>query len=80
MRGVRALLAITGVIDHQHALSMRRRGRIPEQQLQTTSIDGLNIPVGLRQEERQALDSRGLGTDDRFDTDERGQRLVAIAG
>ena len=55
VRGLRAVLAVPAVVNHQHPAAMRRRRRASQQQLQPPRIDLLRIPPRLRQEELQPL-------------------------
>src|SRR5215471_7643337 len=75
---MRTRLAITRVVDDQHTLSVWRRSRIAEQQRQAPGIDRFRIPRRLGQEELQPLDDGSLCRNDRLDSRQRSQRLVAI--
>ena len=78
VRGLRAVLAVPAVVDHQHPAAMRRGRRIRQQQLQPPGIDPLRIPPGLRQEELQPLHRRMLRPGHRLGPGQRGQRLVPV--
>ena len=78
VRGLRAVLAVPAVIDHQHPTAMRRGRRVTHQQLQPTGVDPFRIPPGLRQEELQPLHHRVLRPGHRLGPGQRGQRLVAV--
>ena len=80
MRGGVPVLAVAGVVDHQHPTRVRCGGRIGGQQLQPAGIDRLGVPMRLRQEKLQPLHRRRPGADHRFSTRQGGQRLVAFPG
>jgi hypothetical protein len=80
MRGRRAVLAVAGVVNHQHPSLVRGGGWIRAHQLHPPVVDGLVIPGRLRQKPLQPLDFTMLGTGDRLGPGQPGQRLVAIAG
>jgi hypothetical protein len=79
MRGVRAGLAVAGVVDDQHTLLVRGGRRVGQQQRQPALVDLLMVPGRLGQEELQALHGCVLGTGDRLGASQRGQGLVALA-
>ena len=78
VRGLRAVLAVPAVVDHQHPAAVRRGRRIRQQQLQPPGIDLLRIPPGLGQEELQPLHRRMLRPGHRLGPGQRGQRLVPV--
>ena len=78
VRGLRAVLAVPAIVDHQHPAAMRRGRRVREQQLQPPGIDPLSIPPGLGQEELQPLHRRVLRPGHRLGPGQRGQRLVPV--
>ena len=78
VRGLRPVLAVPAVIDHQHPAAVRRGRRIGQQQLQPPGVDPLRIPPGLRQEELQPLHRRVLRPGHRLGPGQRGQRLVPV--
>jgi len=51
MRGGLAILTITGIVDHQHPLRMRRSRWIGHQYLKAAGVDPFMIPAGLGEEE-----------------------------
>ncbi len=77
--GHRAVLAVPGVVDDQHAPVVRRGGRVRDQELKPTGVDLLELPGRLRQEELQPLHRRVLGTGHRFRPGQRGERLVPVS-
>jgi hypothetical protein len=78
MRGGAAVLAVAGVIDHQHPLGVRRGDRVGLQQRDPPLVDRLVVPGRLRQEPLQPLDLAMLGAGDRLGVGQGGQGLVAI--
>ena len=60
VRGRRAVLAVTRVIDDQHPAAVRRGQRIRPQQLQPAGVDPLRVPHRFGQEELQPLHRRQL--------------------
>jgi hypothetical protein len=78
MRGLRAVLAVPAVVDHQHPAAVRRGRRIGPQQLQPAGINLCRIPPRLRQEELQPLHRRVLGAGHRLRPGQRRQRLVPL--
>jgi hypothetical protein len=76
VRGLRPVLAIPRIIDHQHPAAVRGGRRVTQQQLQPPGIDLPGIPPGLGQEELQPLHRRLLRPGDRLGPGQRGQRLV----
>jgi hypothetical protein len=78
VRRLDPVLAVPGVVDHQHPAAMRRRRRITAQQLQPAVIDPAGIPPRLRQEELQPLHRRVLRSRDGLGPGQRGQRLVPV--
>jgi hypothetical protein len=76
--GVRTGLTVARVVDHQHPVSVWGRGRITQQQRESTGVDCLGIPGRLGQEELQALDSTGLSLHNGLRTGESSQRLVTV--
>ena len=80
MGGGAAVLAVAGVIDHQHPLGVRRGRRVGHQQPDPLLVDGLVVPARLRQEPLQPLDLAVLGAHDRLGIGQPGQRLVPVAG
>jgi hypothetical protein len=56
MRGRGAVLAVAGVIDHQHPSLVRGDGRVLAQQPHPLVVDALVIPGRLREEPLQPLD------------------------
>jgi len=79
VRGVAAVFAVAGVVDHQHPLGVWRGGRVLAQQLDPLLVDGLVVPGRLRQKPLQPLDLAVLGTGDRLGVGQGGQGLVAVA-
>src|SRR5215211_2764200 len=63
--GLRAGLAVTGVVQHQHAPLVRRGRGIATQQLHAPLVDPLVVPAGLGEKPLQALHGRVLGANDR---------------
>jgi hypothetical protein len=80
MGGRGAVLAVAGVIDHQHAPGVRRGGRVGLQQRDPLLVNPLVVPGRLRQKPLQPLDLAVLGAGDRLGVGQGGQGLVAIAG
>ena len=80
MGGGIAVLAVAGVVDHQHPLGVRRGHRVGAQQLDPALVDRLVVPARLRQEPLQPLDLTMLGAGDRLGVGQGGQGLVAVAG
>jgi site-specific DNA recombinase len=78
VRGLRAVLAVPAVIDHQHPAAVRRGRPVRQQQLQPAGVDPLRVPPGLRQEELQPLHRRVLRPGHRLGSRQRGQRLVPV--
>jgi hypothetical protein len=78
MGGGGPVLAVAGVIDHQHTAIMRGGRRVPAQQPYPLVVDHLVVPGRFRQEPLQPLDLAVLGTGDRFGAGEPGQGLVAV--
>jgi hypothetical protein len=78
MGGRGAVLAVAGVIQHQHPASWGGGGRVLAQQLHPLVVDLLVVPGRLRQEPLQPLDLAVLGTGDRLGAGQPGQGLVAI--
>src|SRR5215211_843729 len=78
MGGGGAVLAVAGVVQHQHAPVIGGGGRVLAQQLHPLVIDLLVVPGRLRQEPLQPLDLTVLGAGDRLDPGQPGQGLVAI--
>ena len=76
--GVGALLAVAGVVDHQHTLLVRGGRRGAEHQLEAAGVERVGVPGRLGEEELEALDGRALGADDRLGAGQRRQRLVAV--
>ncbi len=66
MVGVVAVLAVAGVVDHQHPPRMRRGGRVGLEQPDPLLVDRLVVPGRFRQEPLQPLHLAVLGTDDRL--------------
>jgi hypothetical protein len=77
--GGRAVLLIAGVIEHEHAVAVGRRGRLALQQPKPPRIQRLSAPVRFREKVLQALDLRALRLHHRFRAGQRRERLVAIA-
>jgi hypothetical protein len=77
--GGRAVLPIAGVVEHEHAASMGRGGRLALQQRKAPRIQRLCVPVGLREKVLQALDPGALRLHHRFRAGQRRECLVAIA-
>jgi len=77
--GGAAVLAVAGVVDHQHPPPVRAGGRVGLEQLDAALVDGLAVPGRLRQEPLQPLDLAVLGAGDRLAVGQRGQGLVAVS-
>jgi hypothetical protein len=80
VRGRGAVLAVAGVVEHQHALGARRGRRIRTQQLDPPLVDLLVVPGRLREEPLQPLDLAVLSAHDWLGVGQGGQGLVAVAG
>ena len=80
MGGGGAVLAVAGVIQHQHAPIVGGGGRVLAQQPHPLVVDLLVVPGRLREEPLQPLDLAMLGPADRLGPGQPGQGLVAIAG
>ncbi len=80
MRRLGTVFAVSGFINDQHALFVRPRRRIREENGQPLLGHLLDIPGGLGEEELQRLNGRGLGLGVRCGAGHTGERLVAIAG
>jgi hypothetical protein len=78
VRGLRAVFAVTRIIDHQDPAGVRGGRRVRQQQLQPAGVDLLRIPPGFGQEELQPLHRRMLRPCDRFGSGQRGQGLVPV--
>ena len=78
VRGLRPVLAVPAVIDHQHPAAVRRGRRVTQQQLQPAGVDPLRIPPRLGQEELQPLHRPVLRPGHRLGPGQRGQRLVPV--
>ena len=78
VRGLRPVLAVPAVIDHQHPAAVRRGRRIRPQQLQPPRVDLLRIPPRFGQEELQPLHRRQLGPGHRLSPRQGRQRLVPL--
>jgi hypothetical protein len=78
VRGLRAVLAVPAVIDHQDPAGVRGGRRIRQQQLHPAGVDLLRIPPGFGQEELQPLHRPMLRPGDRLGSGQRGQRLVPV--
>jgi hypothetical protein len=78
VRGLRPVLAVPAVIDHQHPRIMRGGRGIRAQQLQPAGVDPLRIPPRLREEELQPLHRRILRPGHRLGPGQRRQRLVPV--
>jgi hypothetical protein len=76
--GLRAVLAVPAVVDHQHPAAVRRGRRIGQQQLQPTGIHLVSVPPRFGQEELQPLHRPVLRPHDRLGPGQRGQRLVPV--
>ena len=78
MGGGGAVLAVAGVVDHQHSPLTWSGGRVFPQQLDAALVELLVIPSRFRQEPLQPLDLTVLSASDRLGTGQPGQGLVAI--
>jgi hypothetical protein len=79
-RGRAAVLAVAGVVDHQHPLGVRRGRRIRAQQLDAALVDRPGDPRSTPTKPLQPLDLAMLGAGDRLGAGQGGQGLVAVAG
>jgi hypothetical protein len=73
-----AVLAVTGVVNHQRAGIVRGGGRVLAQQSHPPLVNHLVIPGRFREEPLQPLDLTVLRTHHRFGAGQPGQGLVAI--
>jgi hypothetical protein len=80
MGGGGAVLAVAGVVNHQHAPVIGGGGRVLAQQLHPPVVDLLVVPGRFRKEPLQPLDLAVLGTGDWLGPGQPGQGFVAIAG
>jgi hypothetical protein len=55
MVGGAVTLAVTGVVEHEHALARRRNQQIGTEQCDRARRNRVSVPVRLGQEELQAL-------------------------
>jgi hypothetical protein len=78
MGGGGAVLAVAGVVQHQHAPVIGGGGRVLAQQLHPSVVDHLVVPGRFREEPLQPLDLTVLGTGDRLGIGQPGQGLVAV--
>ena len=78
VRGLRAVLAVTRIVDHQHPAAVRRGRRISPQQVQPAGVHRLRLPHRLGQEELQPLHRRQLGPGHRLCPRQGRQRLVPL--
>jgi hypothetical protein len=79
MGGGSAVLAVAGVVQHQHAPVIGGGGRVLAQQPHPPLVDLFVVPGRFRQEPLQPLDLAVLGTGDRLGVGQSGQGLVAVA-
>jgi hypothetical protein len=80
MGGCGAVLAVTGVVDHQRTRIVRGGGQVLAQQPHALVVDLLVIPGRLGQEPLQPLDLTVLRAHHGFGAGQPGQGLVAVAG
>ena len=73
-----AVLAVTGVVDHDDAVVVRSRRRLLTQQLEPPVVDQFGLPGRLGQEELQPLHPRHPRTCHRFRPCQAGDRLVPL--
>src|SRR5215218_2297030 len=78
MGGGGAVLAVPGVVDHQHAPLTWGGGRVFPQQLDAALVELLVVPSRFREEPLQPLDLTVLSASDRLGAGQPGQGLVAI--
>ena len=76
----RAVFAVPGLIDDQHALVVRLGRRIGAEHGQPLLGHQRDVPGGLRQEELQRLNGRRLGLGGRFGAGHGRHRFVPIPG
>jgi hypothetical protein len=62
VRGRCPVLPVARIVEHEHALGVRRRERVGEELRDPLLGHGLRLPTRLRQEELQALRRGALGT------------------
>ncbi len=79
MVGGAAVLAVAGVVDHQHPPPVWRGRRVGLEQPDPLLVDGLVVPGRLRQEPLQPLGLAVLGAHDWFGVGQGGQGLVAVS-
>jgi hypothetical protein len=79
MGGGGAVLAVAGVVQHQHAPVMGGGGQVLAQPPHPPLVDHLVVPGRFRQEPLQPLDLAVLGPSDRLGPGQPGQGLVPIA-
>ena len=80
MGGGGAVLAVAGVVQHQHAPVIGGGGRVLAQQPHPPVVDHLVVPGRFRKEPLQPLDLAVLGPGDRLGPGQPGQGLVAVPG
>src|SRR5215208_5694725 len=76
--GLRAVLAVSDLVDDEHASLVRSRLGIVPHHPQAARIQGLHIPGRFREEELQPLRRSALGSHHWFHAGQGGKRLVAI--
>ena len=80
MGGGGAVLAVAGIVQHQHAPVMWGGGRVLHSSRTRRSLTTLVVPGRFREEPLQPLDLAVLGPGDRLGPGQPGQGLVAVAG